>query len=71
MWVTANYDSSSKNKELTKDKEVKEVEKAPIIGAGSAVRKNSDSEDKKVNQPKSSKKRPLPKTTLEILMEED
>lgn len=51
-----------------------EPQTPPIVGSGSPVRKSSRSvsqEDKKVNQPRPSKKRQQPKTTLEILMEDD
>ncbi len=51
-----------------------EPQTPPIVDSGSSVRKSlkfASQEDKKVNQSKPSKKRQLPKTTLEILMEDD
>ena len=51
-----------------------EPQTQPVINAELPVRKNpvsANQENKKVNQPKPSKKRQLPKTTLEILMEDD
>ena len=51
-----------------------EPQTPPVVGSGSPMRKSPESasqEDKRVNQSKPSKKRQLPKTTLEILMEED
>lgn len=51
-----------------------EPQTPPVVGSGSPVRiepVSASQEDKKVNQPRPSKKKQLPKTTLEILMEED
>lgn len=69
VWVKANYTPSSRQ-----ENKPAEPQTPPVVGSGSPVRKSPEfasQEDKKVNQPKPSKKKQLPKTTLEILMEDD
>lgn len=71
MKITSSYNSEDWVK---KENKPAEPQTPPVIGVGSSIRKNlafASQEDKKVNQPKSSKKKSLPKTTLEILMEDD
>ena len=71
MKINTPYNPSFWDK---KENKSAEPQTPPVVGSGSPVRKSPESasqEDKKVNQSKPSKKRQLPKTTLEILMEED
>ena len=71
MKINTPYNPSFWDK---KENKSAEPQTQPVVGSGSPVRKSPESasqEDKKVNQSKPSKKRQLPKTTLEILMEED
>ena len=73
MKITSSYNP---NDWIKKENNIQKAEPQtpPVVGSGSPVRIEPVSvsqEDKKVNQPKPSKKRQLPKTTLEILMEDD
>ena len=59
---------------VQKENKPAEPQTPPVVGSGSPVRKSPESasqEDKKVNQLRPSKKKQQPKTTLEILMEDD
>ena len=69
VWVKANYTPSSRQ-----ENKPAEPQTPPVVGSGSPVRKSPESiseEDKKINQFRSSRKKQLPKTTLEILMEDN
>lgn len=73
MKITSSYNP---NDWIKKENNIQkaELQTPPVVGSGSPVRKSPEfasQEDKKVNQPRPSKKRQQPKTTLEILMEDD
>ena len=73
MKITSSYNP---NDWIKKENNIQNAEpQTPsVVGSGSPVRiepVSASQEDKKVNQPRPSKKRQQPKTTLEILMEDD
>lgn len=73
MKIMSTFNSSDWVKKEDTNKPA-EPQTPPVVGSGSPVRKSPESasqEDKRVNQSKPSKKRQLPKTALEILMEDD